>query len=227
LAKHRAILKAAIELLEAKGIAAMTIEEVAVRAGVAKTTIYRRWSTKGALAIEGFLYEMSTRMFYDNSSSVIDDLKSQLRRVATTFKSPTGRVISGLIAEAQRDPETMNAFLEGYILRRRGITRQLLQRGVENGELKPNVNLDMITDLLYAPMYYRLLMNLGVYGADDIERYVDIVVAGLNATGADPSSLRRRRDKRADPQDRTSNEAQKRESVPSLLPDAAKPSIAR
>jgi AcrR family transcriptional regulator len=186
--KHIAILKAAIELLALKGMAAMTIEEVAARAGVAKTTIYRRWSSKGALAIEGFLHEMSTKMYYDNSPSVIADLKAQLKRVAETFRSPTGRVIAGLIAEAQRDPETMNAFLQGYILRRRHTTLQLFQRGVEIGEFPPDTNLDMAIDLFYAPMYYRLLMNLSVYGAEDIDSYVDIVVAGLNATGKQQSA---------------------------------------
>jgi AcrR family transcriptional regulator len=196
LAKHTAILKAAIELLEIKGIAAMTIEEVAARAGIAKTTIYRRWSSKGALAIEGFLHEMSTKMYYDNSPSVIADLKAQLKRVAETFRSPTGRVIAGLIAEAQRDPETMKAFLNGYVLLRRQITRQLFQRGVEIGEFRPDINVETAIDLFYAPMYYRLLMNLGDYEPADIETYVDIVVAGLNTTGkrvAAPSPPKARR----------------------------------
>jgi AcrR family transcriptional regulator len=197
LAKHSAILKSAIEILELKGIAAMTIEEVAARAGVAKTTIYRRWSSKGALAIEGFLHEMSTKMYDDNSPSVVADLKAQLKRVAETFRSPTGRVIAGLIAEAQRDPETMNAFLEGYILRRRQTTLQLFKRGLEMGEFKPGINLDMAIDLFYAPMYYRLLMNLGVYGAEDIENYVDIVVAGINATAKQQSSPTAQKAKKA------------------------------
>jgi len=197
LAKHSAILKAAIELLELKGIAAMTIEEVAARAGIAKTTIYRRWSSKGALAIEGFLHEMSTKMYYDNSPSVIADLKSQLKRVAETFRSPTGRVVAGLIAEAQRDPETMKAFVDGYVLRRRQTTRQLFQRGIEIGEFRPGINLDMAIDLFYAPMYYRLLMNLGVYAPEDIESYVDIVAAGLNATGKQLTAPTRQAARRA------------------------------
>jgi hypothetical protein len=121
-------------------------------------------------------------MYYDNSPSVVADLKAQLLRVADTFNSPAGRMISGLIAEAQRDPETMSAFLEGYILRRRQTTRDLFKRGIETGEFSPGTDLDMAIDLFYAPMYYRLLMNLGTYVPADIERYVDIIVAGINAT---------------------------------------------
>lgn len=183
--KHQAILKAAIELLAEKGIAALTIEEVAARTGVAKTTIYRRWSSKGALAIESFLAEMSTRMRYDSSASAIADLKMQLHRVADTFRSPTGRVISGLIAEAQRDPETMSAFLQGYVLQRRQTTRDLFKRGIANGELNPSLNLDMAIDLFYAPMYYRMLMGLDIYSVDEIDAYVDTIVAGLNANRSD------------------------------------------
>jgi AcrR family transcriptional regulator len=178
--KRDVILKAACELLEERGIGAMTMEEVAARAGVAKTTLYRRWSTKGALAIEGFLKEMSTRLRFDNSGSVVADIKVQLRRVAQTFESPKGRAIFGLIAEAQRDPETMAAFLEGYVLPRRHLTSSLFRRGIERGELRPDFDIDLAIDLIYAPMYYRILMGLEPYSTARMERSVDAVIAALN-----------------------------------------------
>jgi AcrR family transcriptional regulator len=178
--KREVILKAACELLEERGIGAMTMEEVAARAGVAKTTLYRRWSTKGSLAIEGFLKEMSTRLRFDNSPSAVADIKTQLRRVAETFKSPKGRVIFGLIAEAQRDPETMTAFLNGYVLPRRELTSTLFQRGIDGGELRPDFDIDLAIDMIYAPMYYRILMGLEPYDAAKMERSVDMVIAGLN-----------------------------------------------
>jgi AcrR family transcriptional regulator len=188
--KRQLILKTACELLVERGIAAMTMEEVAARAGVAKTTVYRRWPTKGALAIEGFLTDMSVRLRYDDSGSAIEDVKSQLKRVAETFKSPMGKVISGLIAEAQRDPETLTAFVNGYVLQRRSTTAALFKRAIDRGELRPDIDIDLAIDLFYAPIYYRMLMGLEIYDSEKIERLVDAIMRGLNGEfkQADPRS---------------------------------------
>ena len=179
--KRDVILKAANALLEERGIAAMTMEEVAARAGVAKTTVYRRWASKGALAIEGFLAEMSTLMRYDESESPVADIKAQLARVAQTFRSRKGPLVAGIIAEAQRDPETMKAFLEGYVVQRRQTTAGVIRRGIEAGEFPPDTDIDMAIDQLYGPIYYRLLMGLPLPAPRDMGAFVDRVVAGLNA----------------------------------------------
>src|SRR5277367_3293976 len=82
-AARTAILEAANAILEEKGIAGFTIEAVAMRASVAKTTIYRWWPSKGSLAVAGFLAATAPKITYPDSGSVLTDLVGQLRRVAT------------------------------------------------------------------------------------------------------------------------------------------------
>jgi len=108
-----AILKAAHAILEEKGIAGFAIEAVAARAGVAKTTIYRWWRTRGALAVAGFLAETAPKISYPNTGSVLADLTYQLERVADVYGGKSGRVLAAIIADGQRDPSTIAAFIDG------------------------------------------------------------------------------------------------------------------
>jgi AcrR family transcriptional regulator len=157
----------------------MTIEAVAARSGVAKTTIYRWWQSKGALAIEGFLSEMAPRLAYRQTGSVLNDLKNQLLRVIDIFGSRPGAVIASLIAEAQHDPETMTAFVDGYILPRRDVGREVFLRGIENGELRRDIDVEAAIDAFYGPLYYRLLIDRGPMTRDWADRFVEIVCGGL------------------------------------------------
>jgi AcrR family transcriptional regulator len=174
-----AILRAANELLEERGIAGFTIEGVAKRAGVAKTTIYRWWPTKGALAIAGFLAETAPKISYPNSGSILSDLTEQLKRVAVVYGGATGRVLSAIIADGQRDPHTITAFIEGYARPRREEAKAILKAGIERGELRPDLDLEVALDALYGPIYYRMLVPVGPVSAAWMESLARIVLAGL------------------------------------------------
>src|ERR1700728_2441727 len=102
-AARAAILKAADAILEEKGIGGFTIEAVAARARVAKTTIYRWWPSKGALAMAGFLAETAPKISYPNSGSARADLISQLRRVASVYGGQNGRVLGANPFRGERD----------------------------------------------------------------------------------------------------------------------------
>jgi AcrR family transcriptional regulator len=190
--KRQIILRAANELLKEQGIAAMTIEAVAARSGVAKTTIYRWWPTKGALAIEGFLAEMSPKLTYPDSGSTLVDLKKQLLRVVATFRSKPGLVIASMIAEAQRDPDTMTAFLQGYVLPRREVGKKVFLRGIERGELRPNLDIEAAIDALYGPLYYRLLIGRNQLTEVWANKFVDIIFRGMVRTDNVPTKRPRR-----------------------------------
>jgi AcrR family transcriptional regulator len=190
--KRQIILRVSNELLKEQGIATMTIEAVAARSGVAKTTIYRWWPTKGALAIEGFLAEMSPKLTYSDSGSTLVDLKKQLLRVVATFRSKPGLVIASLIAEAQRDPDTMTAFLQGYVLPRREVGKKVFLRGIERGELRPNLDVEAAIDALYGPLYYRLLIGRNQLTEVWANKFVDIIFRGMVCTDNVPTRRPRR-----------------------------------
>ena len=176
-----AILKAAHALLEEKGIGGFAIEAVAARAGVAKTTIYRWWPTRGALAVAGFLAETAPKISYPDTGSVLTDLTLQLERVASVYAGTSGRVLAAIIADGQRDPSTIAAFTEGYAKPRREEAKKILKAGVARGELRSDIDLDVALDALYGPIYYRMLVPLGPLNEEWMRALISHVMSGLLA----------------------------------------------
>ena len=180
-AAHEAILRAANEILEEKGIAGFAIETVAARAGVAKTTIYRWYPSKGALAIAGFLAETAPKISYPDSGSAMRDITNQLSRVASVYGGSTGRVLAAIIADGQRDPSTIQAFIDGYARPRREDAKAILRAGVARGELKADLDLEVAVDALYGPIYYRMLVPVGPIDNDWVRSLARHVMVGLLA----------------------------------------------
>lgn len=178
-----AILAAAHSILEMQGLAGFTIEAVAARAGVAKTTIYRWWPSKGALAMAGFLAAMAPQLSYASEGPVLASLKDQLRRVAAVYGGTAGRMLAAIIAEGQRDPATIAAFIEGYSRPRREEAKAILLAGIERGELRADIDLEIALDALYGPIYYRMLIPLGPLDAEWADSLADHVFRGLEQPG--------------------------------------------
>jgi AcrR family transcriptional regulator len=174
---HRAVLRAAYELLAEGGLRQFTIEGVAARSGVARTTIYRWWPSKGALAMEGFLAATAAEISFPPTRSAVADLKAHLRRCARLLRGAPGRIMAGIIAEGQSDPETLAAFNEHYIKSRRREVFAILERGVANGELRPDLDLPVLQSALYAPLHLRHLLHESV---DDewVETLAETVLRG-------------------------------------------------
>jgi AcrR family transcriptional regulator len=176
---RQAILRAAYNLLEEGGIAAFTIEAVAQRSGAAKTTIYRWWPNKGALAIESFLDVVEKQNPFPQTASAIADLKTQLRGVARLFRGRVGQLVSSIVVEAQTDPETRRAFIEGYINPRRAAARKVLERGIASGELRADLDFDLACDALYGAIYMRLLLRHAGLGDAAVDQLAETVLDGL------------------------------------------------
>jgi AcrR family transcriptional regulator len=178
-ATRRAILRAANDVLAEKGMAGFTIEAVAARAGAGKTTIYRWWPSKGALAMAGFLSEIAPKISYHHSRSALADLTNQLRRVVSVYSGTSGRVLSAIIAEGQRDPATIAAFVDGYAKPRRAEAKKILLSGIERGEFRSDVDLEVALDSLYGPIYYRMLVPIGPLNDRWVRSLAALVFSGL------------------------------------------------
>ncbi len=128
---RQAILAAAIELLLDRGLRAMSMEEVAQRAGVSKATIYRWWDSKDLLALDALSADWAAprRDAERDTGSLRGDLLAQLRPWLRQLREkPYGRVIAGLVAEAQTDPEFAELYRDHFVRPRRDATRPLLLR---------------------------------------------------------------------------------------------------
>jgi AcrR family transcriptional regulator len=178
-----AILQAAYDLLESGGLAAFTIEAVAERSGAAKTTIYRWWPNKGALAMESFLRVAEKQSPFPETDSPRDDLRTQLRLFAKVLRGRAGRLLAGIVAEAQKDPATRDAFIQTYILPRRQAARALLDRGIAQGDFRADLDAEGICDALYGFFYMRLLFGHAPMDDAAVDRVLDIVLHGISRDG--------------------------------------------
>jgi AcrR family transcriptional regulator len=169
---REAILAATHALLEEIGFDKLSVEGVATRAGVGKATIYRWWQSKGVLAMEAFLDAIAPTIAFPTTASARDDVLVQTCKVANAYRGKTGRIVCEMIALGQSDAETIRLFVEGYLEPRRSAAKVVLQRGIAQGEFRHGIDLDVVVDALYGPIFHRMLTTHAAI--DDV--FVDSLV---------------------------------------------------
>jgi AcrR family transcriptional regulator len=176
-----AILDAAAELLLAHGLPAVSMDAVAERAGVSKATIYRWWPTKETLALDALYTEWATaRPAPRDTGSLRGDLLSLLRPWARLAASrPYGRVIGSLVVEAQTDPDFAKEYHERVVEPRRDQARAILRRAVDRGEIPADTKVEVALDLLFGPLYHRLLHGHAPLTDRFVRDVVDLALAGI------------------------------------------------
>lgn len=176
----RAILAAASQLLAERGLGGMSIEEVAARAGVGKSTIYRRWTSRGTLALDAFLTDFQGQQPLPDTGSLRGDLLTALRAwIQSVTRTSAGPILAGLIAEAQRDPDLAIAWRERVVEQLRGQHKIMLDRAVQRGEIPPTTDYEVVLDLLFGAAYHRLLHGHQPLTDEFARQVVDQVVAGI------------------------------------------------
>jgi AcrR family transcriptional regulator len=180
---HRAILQAANELLESEGFAAVTVEAIADRAEVSKATVYRWWPNRAAVVMDGFLSIVSSEVPFPHTSRAREDIRIHMRRLAEAFSGKIGRTVAALIAEGQSDPELAEALRSRWLSVRRTEAREILELGIERGELREDLDPEVAVDVLYGPIYYRMLVGHAPLDDDFADALADHVFAGLAARG--------------------------------------------
>ncbi|HEY7052248.1 MAG TPA: TetR/AcrR family transcriptional regulator [Mycobacterium sp.] len=175
---HAAILTATTELLTEAGYGALTIEGVAARAGVGKTTVYRRWPTKPALVIEAIRLALPTLTPTD-TGDLRNDLLIAVRGVMYAFAhTPVGAVIPALAADVMTDPQQAEQFRNQLIRPRRSAVDEILHRAAARGELPPDADTDVLLDVYAGAVFYRILIS-GEPVTDLLaEQLVDLLLNG-------------------------------------------------
>lgn len=175
---HRRILDAAQELLSEEGFSDLRLEHVAARAGVGKATIYRRWGSKEALAQE-LLAELAGPHIAvaetgDTRAELLATVTNPMRAVTDT---PFGPVIRALLSQIAVNPTLGDPFRATVVQARRDEVGRVIARGIARGDLRPDADPAIATELLVGPVYFRLMFG-GDLDDAFARRIVDAVLSG-------------------------------------------------
>ncbi len=156
---QEAILKAALTVLERRGFAAASIEAIAAEAGVGKQTIYRWWSTRGAIFLEALRTRAQLETQHVDTGSLVRDLEQFLGATFALLQGRYGPVIAALMAEAQLNHQFHDMFRAELVDTRREGLRVLFERAQRRGEMVGKVEVDLLIDMVFGAMWYRLLVR--------------------------------------------------------------------
>src|SRR3981189_2116432 len=168
------ILSAALELGEEVGFDALTIEGIADRTGVAKTTIYRRWANVWALVMDAFLNEVTRTAPIREKATARESFAASMKLLARAYRGRQGKIMQPLLGRAQVDERLREAVKTRWVEPRRQIAREIVRRGIANGELRPGLDPDVVLDALYGSIYHRLLVPYNDAAISD--SYIDSVI---------------------------------------------------
>jgi len=178
---EKAILAASYDLLLENGFGTVTVDKIAERAKVSKATIYKWWPNKAAVVMDGFLSAAMARLPVPDTGSAITDIVIQATNLARFLTSREGKVINELIAEGQADFKLAEEYRLRYFNPRRLDSRRILERGMQRGELKNDLNIELCIDLIYGPLFYRLLVTGEKLDESIIEILVNYAFEGIKS----------------------------------------------
>jgi AcrR family transcriptional regulator len=178
-----AVIAATLELLAVRGVAGTTIEAVAERSGVAKTTIYRQWADQPALVRDAFATTLAAPAVPDTGALRTDLLQLADGLARALSSGPAAALTAALLEAAERDP----AYAELHrreARQRHEALRAVVRRAAARGELTAGADADVALDLLAGPLFHRRWMTGGAIDAGFTATVVDATLAALPARAA-------------------------------------------
>lgn len=156
---HQAILDATKQMLVNTPIRDLTIEGIAKTAGVGKPTIYRWWPCKCTLVMEAFLDNELNNLAFPKNTTITKALQTHIAALVTTLSNQKGQTIADLIGEGQSQPKILERFRNLFFEQILGEARTAIDMAKQNGEIEQSLNTDIVLDMIYGPVYYRLLVG--------------------------------------------------------------------
>lgn len=176
---ERAILAAALELLAEHSVAGLSMEAIAARAGVAKTTVYRRWPGKEELLLDA-LIGLKGPVPQPPGAGVRDDLVWLLTQIRARWEQEqSAPLMRRLVAEVDRHPELANEYWRRAVAPRRAVLHAVLRRGVATGLIRADADIELLGELLVAPVLLRVVIKPAPLSDAQTAELVDIVLGGV------------------------------------------------
>ncbi len=183
-----AVLDAAADLLADGGFAAATIEAVAARAGVSKVTIYKWWPSRGSVAVDAYFHRYGRTSEVPDSGDLAAVLSGQIRALAHAFRGRAGSIMAELIGHAQSDPALAAILRIRWLQPRRDASTSVLVHAIERGEIRPDIDVPVVLDQLYGPLYYRLTMRHEPLDHGLADSLVHTILDGIRLRAADTTA---------------------------------------
>ena len=179
---QKSILSASYDLLLENGFQAVTVDKIAEYAQVSKATIYKWWPNKAAVVMDGFLYAASERLPVPDTGSAYNDILIHATNLTMFLTSREGTIITQLLGEGQFDAGLADAYRARYFHPRRLEARSLLEKGIQRGELKKSIDIDICIDLIYGPIFYRLLVTGETLDEPYVQQLILNAFEGIRST---------------------------------------------
>jgi AcrR family transcriptional regulator len=182
-AARAAILTAALELVEEGGYGTLTMEGVARRAGVSKQTVYRWWSSRAEILLEALNEGAAAIAPLPDAGPLAEELRVFVRRSVLGARGRTARMLVGLMAEAQLDESFADSFQDGFLAQRRGVMVELLGRAQDRGEIGAEVDLELVVEVFFGTLWYRLLAKSGPVDRGFADELTEMLLKLLRGPG--------------------------------------------
>lgn len=173
-----AVLKATLDVLGESGYGGLTLEAVAHRAGTSKPAIYRRWSSRQQLVLSALAQRLGNVVVPDTGCSLCD-LDECLKVFVGAFRRMSPELIGPLFADCAGDGELRAAFMTALFDPPRAAVREALQRAQARGDLRDDVDVGLVVDLVGSFVHYRALFGHARMGDVEIERAVEALLRGI------------------------------------------------
>ncbi|HMF83136.1 MAG TPA: TetR/AcrR family transcriptional regulator [Acidimicrobiia bacterium] len=177
----QAIRDAAVDLFAERGFDGFSVEDVAEHAGVSKATVYRRYPSKVDLVVEAGSCMATEAVSFPDTGNLRDDVRGLARSLVGKFRnSPAGRVMPAMTFERRRNPELDDRF-RSFLADRKARTREVLQRGIERGELPPDTDVALMGSMIVGPIFHRLMITQEPLSDAFVDALVDALLRGFGA----------------------------------------------
>ena len=181
----RAIIRATLELIAEHGVYEFRTDDVASRAGVGKGAIYRRYPSKDDLVTAAVAALVDEQIVVPDTGSTHRDLLALMEEAVELYRgSLPGRVMPSLVSAMARRPELARAVRDGFLARRRAALAEVLRRGIERGDLRSDLDMELALDVLGGPLFYRLLITGGPIDAVLAEGVTELILSGFAPDGS-------------------------------------------
>lgn len=187
---RQAIIGATHALLNETGGAGLTVEAIAKRAGVGKPTIYRWWPTLADIVLEALLWQADADIPVPSSGPLSESLRQFLRQSMKVIAEGVGIHLRFLMAQAQQDEDFRERLRDNFTAKRRAVLKSIFLRAVERNQIEPDHGLDLLVDIVFGAMWYRLLTGHAPLDETFADELTDAVIGLVHPKPAGPGAVR-------------------------------------